>query len=990
MSSGDNSEVPVDHQKTKKLVKSQYYDVMVKVDADVYCLDRLQLAWKSDFFEKLFNEQSDQKECSLIELSVMDTNTFSAIVDIIYGRPLTSVLNHNNCVALLMAMNHLQMEIDVETYASFIEKNSVVDVELFKLLNFLQKNANLQYLLPAVFISLSVRLVKIQHNKDFLRLPLDDIFRIIISGGCAIDMRTMCQICSQWIHHDLRSRLAHFAKLVNAVKRRLGYVTDIKDEDFKTVLTDGIADEEINPEMTKKLFYKRLICNGEIDSSTWGVIYAPQKSLKDEKKQVSNEEKNKQVLESLKNNDAYDIVVPFITVQKQVPIYSTENERRKLKTLVENHRFHDIVVTTGEKAYKLHRFVLNSASGYFAEIFSAKQSNVDAQFAQASTLQQIKTNEYSLVGVDQATCDMIFEYIYFDELRLSSETIIPVFKAANTLKMKKLLAKCVAWMKMNIEEICAKVLIADKSICRSWIIRNIAEIFSKLISEPATADTLPLCFISFDMLEDLLLSSFHCCSDPHRILDTCSKWVFYDVKNRYHLIPKIALAINRNCITKYQEYKIELPEDSNNCSEESIRIELLKTLNATSLIPSAENMLQNNEKKSEEMPVFISWTRETSTIYVLNANLEQIATLRLSFDSQKPSYGDSITATLIDDNLFIMLSLRTDDLGAVSLFNVYNLSSKKFISLNSSVSLKGGWYSECTLLNCRGQVYCCFEKGHVLKYSIELNRWMIFLKSPGEGRSDENRICIGRVGPFRFTSDGDKLYRLSLYSKACSEESSSNSECKYVMELFTLSLNSKASAEGLSSNSECEYVVDEFNFQQNAWLPLPHLSFLRSGMISVDKPPKTDGIIFIRNSTSPSDKVENLTITNGSMLTVILPSSFMSFDQNSEQWQAFSMADNTPTQIHLKSFAVVQFENELLHVCLNKLYQWSERNQTWDLKKELPLRLGSESSDERNQTWDLTKELPLLRLGSELSDGSKNRGPYDCISAIHRRSVRTD
>ncbi|XP_065220240.1 uncharacterized protein LOC135845546 isoform X1 [Planococcus citri] len=952
MSSGDNSEVPVDPQKTEKVVRSQFYDVMVKVDADVYCLDRLQLAWKSDFFEKLFNEQSDQKECSSIELSVMDTNTFSAIVDIIYGQSLTSVLNHDNYVALLMAMNHLQMEIDMETYARFIVKNSATDVELFKLFNFVQENPNLQRLLPAVFKSLSVHLVKIQHNEDFLRLPLDDIIRIIISERCAvkekdkdkdIDTPTMSQICSQWIHHDLQSRLPHLAKLVNAVRRRFRRVTDIKDEDFNTVLT-GIA-EEMNPEMTKKVFYKLLICHGEIDSSTWSLIYAPQKSI-DSKGKKRNMFDFDDEFDDYSDDYSDDDVMT--TRRKEVPIDSTENELKKLKTLVENHRFHDIVVTTGEKAYKLHRFMLNSASSYFAEIFSAKQYSVDAQFAKASTLQQIKSNEYSLLGVDQATCDMIFEYIYFDKLQLTSETIIPVFKAANTLKMEKLLAECLSWTKTkkNIEEICAKVLIADECIRRSWVQKNIAEIFSKLISEPATADTLPLCYISFDMLEDLLLSSFHCCNDPHKILDMCSKWVLHDVKNRYHLILKIALAINRNRITKYQEYKIKLPTDSNNCSEESIRNELWKTLNSTTLIPSVGKMPQCNEKKLEEIPVFVAWTRETSTIYVLNANLEQIVSLRLSFDSEKRSYNDTcyITATLMDDNLFIMLSLNADY--SVPVFNVYNLSSKKFISLNSCAKPGGIWYNECTLLNCRGQVYCCFNyTGQVLKYSTELNRWMI--------HSTELRNCIKftrktihldknekYVEGVLFTSDGDKLYR--LYAEVDHEQ------------MFRPS----------HPNSKYEYTVDEFDFQQNAWLPLSDLSF------------------------TLSKAVKEFTIINGSMLTVLLPSCYMTFDQNSKQWNEFPMTDNILTRIHSNSFTVVQFENELLHVCLNKLYQWSEGNLTWDLKKELPLRLKSELSDgsENGRPYDCISAI----LGSELSDDSEDRGPYDCISAIHKRSVRTD
>ncbi|XP_065205655.1 uncharacterized protein LOC135835364 [Planococcus citri] len=838
MSSEDNLEVTVDHQKTKHLVKSQYYDVMVKVDTDVYYLDKLQLAWKSDYFEKFLIEYSNQDECSLIELRAMDSDTFSTITDIIYGKTLTSVLNHDNCIALLMAMDYLQMEIDVETYATFMKSNSVLDVEIIGLYTFMKENPNLQCLLPSVLEYLSNHLANMRNNADLMCLPVDDITRIISSqsyvgySSMTEDMREICLICAEWIYHDLQNRLRHSVRLVNAVKQRFCYLNAMKDEDFNNLTVSSDIAKQMNPEMIAKHFYKFVVCDGEINP-------VPQKLPKYE--------------------------------EKKAPISCEKNHRKKLTKLLENGYFHNIVLNVGEKTYKLHRFKLCPASAHFAEISSTKQSShADAQCAEALTQRSITSEQYSILGVDQTTCDMIFEYIYFDELRLTSETITPVFKAASTFRMENLMTECVRLMKKNIEEMCSSI------------------------------DSFPIRFISFDMLEDLLISSSHFCDNPHRIKKVCTKWVFHDVKNRYHLIPRIALAINRNRTTSY---KMEVPTDLNDCTERMIRYELWKTLKSTSLIPVAKKTtpkIYSFNKKLCEIPVFVAWTWQTSTIHVLNARLGQIASLCLCLSNSNPWKNHSriclvnISAALVDDNLFIMLSLDAD----YFVFYVFNSSSKKFISLNSCVNAKLSWWRKFSLLSCRGQIYCCFNLGHVLKYSIELNHWIMFSKKPGF--SDEDLMDED----VWFTSDGDKLYRL------------------------------------YASNGS-SYIVNEFNFKLNLWLPLTYMSFTRT-----------------------SSEIQDLTIINGDVLTVVFDSYFKSFDPRSRTWRRFPLTGDDVNFRILKSFASIQYENIYLHVFANKLHQWSETNQCWELKEELQL--------------ETTSPEPM-----------ENLGLYECIGAVHGHDVRT-
>ncbi|XP_065217793.1 uncharacterized protein LOC135843742 [Planococcus citri] len=946
MNSEDNPELTVAHQKAKNLVRSEYYDVKVKVDEDVYHLDKLQLALKSDYFEKLFVDYSDQEECSLIELPVMDTDTFSTIVDIMYEQDLMSVLNHDNYVTLLMAMDYLQMEIDLKTYADFIDAKSDLDMKIFGLYNFVRENPNLQCLLPSVLKYLSDLLADMQNIDDLLYLPLDHIVQIVSTEKSDLfrnderrmifaseedrkllrkvkgrriawsekndssgkDMRKISYICSKWICYDSKSRLPHAAKLVNAAKRRFHYLNEIKDEDFifNSMLPD--IPVQINAEMMTKLFYKHLLCDGAVNP-------VREKLPNDEKKEVTcGSGKNKRRIPSSGQENLLK------DEKQQISSRCGENKRRKL---LENDYFHDIVVRVGEKTYNLHRFMLNSESGYFAEICPTEQSKSNVQ----TPTQQPNKNEYLLGDIDQTTFDTIVKYIYFDELQLTCETITRVLKAANILKMEKLFGRCVQWMKANIQEVCAQVFMIDECISASWIRDDIEEFCSKVLIEPETSDTLPICLVSFDVLEDLLLSSSHSCDNPHKIVDICSKWVMHDVKNRYHLIPQIALAINRN----RNHYEMDASADLNDYSEQSIRDEIWKILRSTALVPSAEKMPENGENNVDEMPVFVAMTLETLTIHVLNANLEQIASLCFSNlnapSNSTDAIGFCLAATLVDDNLFIMLSLWHLDLPfghpdkICFVFYVYNLCLKKFICLNNCVEGENlSWfhlYQNYSLLNCRGQVYCCFRSGDVFRYSIELNRWMMFSKEPV--RSGEGHFTRS----VWFTSDGDQLYR--LYAEGVSRAP--------------------------NSSHLTQFVVEEFNFQQNEWLSLPDLSF-----------------------TADNRCLENL-IFIGDRLTVIFTSdysSFMSFDLDFRTWRRFSLPDNRliDTISSYRCFVLVQCEDRLLHVFGYKLYEQSQGNQTWELIKELPLRME-----------------PPLEIDSFAP--RRNPGPYECISAIHRPIVRT-
>ncbi|XP_065224491.1 kelch-like protein 23 isoform X2 [Planococcus citri] len=268
MSAEESIEAAADHHNPKTLIRSQYKDVMVKVDEDIYYLDRLQLALKSAYFEKLFTEDYSDKNSDLIELPLMDTDTFSAVVGVIYGEELKSVLNSDNFVSLLMAMDYLQMHIDPKTYKSFAAKEldfSDLNKDIFQLYYFIADDAKYEYLLPIVFYHLAEHLEELKDRDEILSIKFDHIIKIISNGDASIyntPFRTVSKLCARWICHDVENRLHHAVYLVNAAKFRFNISNEISRQDFNLELFSN--KEHLNQNSISTYIHKLMMYCGEI------------------------------------------------------------------------------------------------------------------------------------------------------------------------------------------------------------------------------------------------------------------------------------------------------------------------------------------------------------------------------------------------------------------------------------------------------------------------------------------------------------------------------------------------------------------------------------------------------------------------------------------------------------------------------------------------------------------------------------------------------
>ncbi|KAL6960013.1 Kelch-like [Sarracenia purpurea var. burkii] len=91
---------------------------------------------------------------------------------------------------------------------------------------------------------------------------------------------------------------------------------------------------------------------------------------------------------------------------------NSNDEYDKLRKFLANGDFYDITVRVEEKSYKLHRVVLESKCGYFADIFRTEYNESVAKCNGIPATFPYKDEEYLLDEVDQSTFDAVIDHVY--------------------------------------------------------------------------------------------------------------------------------------------------------------------------------------------------------------------------------------------------------------------------------------------------------------------------------------------------------------------------------------------------------------------------------------------------------------------------------------------------------------------------------------------------------------------------------------------------
>ncbi|KAL6958094.1 hypothetical protein U1Q18_051736 [Sarracenia purpurea var. burkii] len=702
----------------------QCQDQKVKVDSNIYHLDRLRSSLKSNFFEKILTSGDFKlKNDAVLEIQPKNSEVFPSIVDLINGRKeLIDVLNKDNYLPLVKAMDNLEMEIDLTIVNRFIDDNlklySLEEANIFELYNFIRKNGKFEYLLTSTLAYFSNNMTTLHNNEVLSSMPLDHLIRIIKSVG-EVDDEKRCaivQTCTKWLCCDLENRLPHMVILINSIKPGFHNAAEDKNSASIKCLPKTNVDELAKQEIIARCVFALLAYGGKLNPTILDYEY----ELERRRAEYEEYEQN-----------------------KSPPIFvNCNNEYDKLKKIPEKWRF-----------FRYH---------------VAKCDGIATH--------PCKDKEYLLDGVDQSSFDVVMNYIYFDKDNVwEFRGIARVFKTADILKIEDLLKSLEKRLKDYHEKVGSQdvseilnytygkkqyddlyVLYLCKHVSTTW---------------PEIDNMSQFCSISWTMFENVLKSPKLRLDAPHKILDICSTWVIHDVANRYSYLPRIAQIINPNCEVDEEKYKTEAAAELKCHSQQLVRDKLWQILSSIPYTVTLAELSNSRPKKHEEIPVFVVES-EAHTIDVLNVDFDEIA----SFSPTLKSHNDSKfrlsevkSATMIHNNLFILLNSYYS-----CTFLVYNFSLKKCFPLPFPFApLRSFWRNAgYTLLTCNNEIYCCSDSSVVVKFSMQLNRWMIISKH----EFDKNYGM--------FTSDGETLYRMYQLSK---------------------------------KGSYSSYVVEPYDFEKNVW-----------------------------------------------------------------------------------------------------------------------------------------------------------------------------
>lgn len=254
-------------------IENDFCDITIIVGTRRFRLHRIILAVKSNYFEKLFTCKLSESEREEFEFNLTTEELFRDIVDYIYEDDLEGVLNKRNFVSFFMAMDYLQVDVNLNSYEKFIKSNaSDLSMEqMLELYNFLTLHQQYQSLTLIVGQYLSKNLAKLQEKEYFLHSSVQVFKEILTIEQCndrREEKRDIAKICAKWICQNLESRLRFMVELVNAVKYRYEECIEICDR-VPEIGEISNQDLKIQLQNVEQYFQRLSRYHGEISASEY-------------------------------------------------------------------------------------------------------------------------------------------------------------------------------------------------------------------------------------------------------------------------------------------------------------------------------------------------------------------------------------------------------------------------------------------------------------------------------------------------------------------------------------------------------------------------------------------------------------------------------------------------------------------------------------------------------------------------------------------------
>lgn len=385
---------------------------------------------------------------------------------------------------------------------------------------------------------------------------------------------------------------------------------------------------------------------------------------------------------------------------------------KKLNEFRKTGEFCDIRLKVGNKFFDCHRVILASSTDFFRLLFKPNYRE--------STQEIVELHE-----VDERVFETLLNFIYCGDLEVLEKDIPNVLAACVYFQLKEGEEICVNLVKynlhtVNIFELFSLPCLRYKQDLYDIVKKYICEHFSELIHSEEFH------IIPFEQLSEILLAAELMVYDIKDIINSCIKWICFDIENRSEYLVELTKLVNTNFI----------PPDG-----------LLNLISNIDKVPDKEKcfeLLFNGVLYTEQIhprinlsnePLFISKKSDIDNPFLIKfkcGSWVQIDDLRFIRALSSDLFAE---ATLLHQNLYLscglfsnISALSANDRAAAGIaeasgvpFYSCNLETKKWQSLYPSSCISND------LIPCNSKIYLYNELStdyQFFSYLPCLNRWL--------------------------------------------------------------------------------------------------------------------------------------------------------------------------------------------------------------------------------------------------------------------------
>ncbi|XP_057297564.1 kelch-like protein 2 [Hydractinia symbiolongicarpus] len=274
----------------------------------------------------------------------------------------------------------------------------------------------------------------------------------------------------------------------------------------------------------------------------------------------------------------------------QLPLFKNASHHSKsfeiLNTMRQQQLLCDVTVCVGNKNIQAHRATLASASPYFYAMFTGEMS-------------ESKQNIVNIKEVDADALELLIEYCYTAEVKVTEENVQALLPAASLLQLTDVRNACCEFLKTQLHPTnCLGIMrFADMHMCQDLVVAAHSYIEQYFTDVVASEEFLQL---EARQVIDFIASDQLTVPSEEKVYEAVRAWVYYNRQNRDHYFPELMQHVRLPLLSRdYLVDRVETESLMKQCSAcKDYLIEAMKY----HLLPRSQRLLLQTPRTKSRTP----------------------------------------------------------------------------------------------------------------------------------------------------------------------------------------------------------------------------------------------------------------------------------------------------------------------------------------------------------------------------------------------------